>query len=394
MHRTTVMMTAIAAVIGSGVALEPGETEFEHNGWFRYTNQSYSLQLTEPTMSRMALERGYVRLSHQWTPSFFTKFTLDFFSSDKYSDGSTVRLKEAFADFLLPFLPDLTLTAGLQKHYFGDIYSWDYTHPEKALVDDRGVCASADYGLTVNGYLPSGFGELQLGVYNGEGYKYAGKYVNTSPELLANVRLTPLAGIMLGFSAFTNASDISQYKNDKKGRLSEGTNLFYMNADTANTNRFAIAPVARVAFAGLALNGTLIGYFYTRQFSYYKINRDSLGQVTDSSLVTKTKDYMMAGLDIMPVISLLSRRIEVLGRFSGWRRMEQSGDSLAVDKTASFYRYGVGFNYHFFRRAKGKPGLELQLAWSREQSLADNSTPKDQVMAQVRFEWNAILKGL
>lgn len=394
MHKTSVLLVAVATLFGINLALEPGETEFEHNGWFRYTHQSTSLKLTEPAVSRLALERGYVRLSHQWSSLFFTKFTLDFFSSDKYTDGSTVRLKEGYADFIIPFLPDFTITCGLQKHYFGDIYSWDYTHPDKALVDDRGVCASADYGLTVNGFLPAGLGELQLGLYNGEGYKYAGKYVNTSPELLANIRLTPFAGIMLGFSVFSNASDFSLYKNDKKGRVTEGTNLLHMNADTANTDRLAIAPVARIAFGPLALNGTFVDYAYTRKFSYYTINRDSLGQVVDSSLVTKTKDYKMSGFDLLPVLTLYSRRIEVYGRYSQWERREQSGDSLPINKNASFTRYGAGFNYHFIRRAKGKPGLELQLAWSREQSRSENAKPKDVIMAQVRFEWNAILKGL
>lgn len=58
-------------------------------------------------------------------------------------------------------IPDFKFTAGVQKHYFGLIYSWDYTHPEKSLADDRSIYASADYGLNLNGYLPSGLGELK-----------------------------------------------------------------------------------------------------------------------------------------------------------------------------------------------------------------------------------------
>ncbi|MEO0074392.1 MAG: hypothetical protein ABIK43_07050, partial [candidate division WOR-3 bacterium] len=290
-----------------------------------------------------------------------------------------------------------TLTAGLQKHYFGDIYSWDYTHPDKALVDDRGVCASADYGVTLNGFLPAGLGELQLGLYNGEGYKYAGKYVNTSPELLANLRLTPplpFFGFMLGASVLSNPSDFSLYKNDRKGRITEGTNLFYMNADTANTDRLAIAPVARIALGTFSINGTIIQYGYTRKFSYYTINRDSLNQVTDSALVTSTRDYRMSGFDVMPLLTLAGRRVELYVRFSQWLREDKSGDSFATDKSASFTRYGLGMNYHFIRRAKGKPGLELQLAWSREQTQVEDAKPKDAIFAQVRFEWNTILKEL
>ena len=170
MKRT--MFAALLAVLtaATAYAIDPGQTELEVNGWFRYTNQSSEFKVTEPTVSRFLLDRGYVRLSHQWTPRLFSKMTVDVLSSDKYADGASIRLKEAFLDLALP-VKDFTLTAGLQKHYFGLIYSWDYTHPEKELADDRGVCASADYGVTVNGFLPKGLGELQLGVYNGEGYK-------------------------------------------------------------------------------------------------------------------------------------------------------------------------------------------------------------------------------
>lgn len=394
MRNLTVMLLAAAAFAATALALDPGQTEFEHNGWFRYTNQSTKFQVTKPTSEKFALERGYLRFSHQWSSMFFTKFTVDIFSSDKYAEGATVRLKEGYADIAVPFLKDFFLTPGLQKHYFGLIYSWDYTHPDKSLADDRGVCASADYGVTLNGFLPAGLGELQLGVYNGEGYKYAGKYVNTSPELLGNLRLTPFSGLMVGFSAFTNPSDMSLYKNDKKGRLTEGTNLLYMNADTANTNRFAVAPVAKIAFGPFSLLGEYVSYGYTREFSYYTINRDSTGQVVDSTLVTKTKDYQMGGIDLMPLVTLAGRRLEVYGRFTTWQRKDQSGDSMPVNKSHSFVRYGAGANYHFIRRDKGKPGLEFQFAWSREQSQVENADPKDVFMAQVRFEWNLVVNKL
>ncbi|MEO0085978.1 MAG: hypothetical protein ABIK37_05045, partial [candidate division WOR-3 bacterium] len=259
MQKLLVLFAAVAALLAtSAFALEQGETEFEHNGWFRYTNQSNKFKVTDPSVSRFALERGYVRLSHQWTNQLFTKFTLDFHSSDKYADGATVRLKEAYADLAIPFLKDFNFTAGLQKHYFGLIYSWDYTHPDKSLADDRGVCASADYGLTVNGFLPGGFGEVQLGVYNGEGYKYAGKYVEISPELLANLRLTPFAGVQVGASVFTNARDISLYKNDATGGRRSSDNKYRLMPDTANTERLAFAPMLRVAYGPVSLTGEYI----------------------------------------------------------------------------------------------------------------------------------------
>lgn len=392
MKRLTVIVAALAAAT-SLLALDQGQTELEFNGWFRYTNKSTALEVTAPTASNFLLERGYTRLSHQWAPHLFTKFTVDVFSSDKYPEGATVRIKEAYLDYALP-VRDFTLTAGCQKHYFGLIYSWDYTHPDKQLADDRGVGASADYGVTVNGFLPSGLGELQLGVYNGAGYKYAGKYLSTSPELLGNLRLTPLPGITLGLSAFTHDRDISLYKNDAKGRKSGDT--LYMNADTANTKRFAMAPTLKVGFGPVSLTGEYIAYDYTRKYSYYTPKtRDSLGNITDSTLVEKTKDYKQSGFDLMPLVVFPGRKVEAFARFGMWERKEQSGDSMALIKEKSFTRYGAGFNYHFARRPNGKVGAAFQLAWSREQTKAVNKDgsavdPVDTFVAQVRFEWNRL----
>ncbi len=390
MHKKTIVLIMVGIITTTISALEVGETEFEHNGWFRYTNQTTGLKITQPTVNRFSLERGYLRLSHQWTGKFFTKMTVDIFSSDKYPEGATVRLKEAYADLALP-LRDFTFTGGLQKHYFGLIYSWDYTHPEKSLADGQSVCASADYGFTVNGFLPQGLGELQLGIYNGEGYKYAGKYVNRSPELLANLRLTPFPGIALGGSIFTNAQDASHYKNDKKGRMTSGSETLFMNADTTNQNRLALAPTLKVAFGPFSLTGEYISYRYTRWFSYYKINRDTAGNIVDSTLVEKTKNYNFAGLDLVPVISLAKRQLEVFGRFSIWNRSEEDNNTMKLNQDKSFLRYGAGFNYHFVRREKGKPGLLGQFAWTRTQPKNSELKPTDVFLAQLRFEWSAIL---
>lgn len=391
LSRKSIVLFGVAILATVLFALEPGQTELEHNGWFRYTNQSSGFKITDPSISRFSLERGYLRFSYQWSPAFFTKMTVDIFSSDKYPEGATVRLKEAYADIALPGVRDFNLTAGLQKHYFGLIYSWDYTHPEKSLADDQSVCASADYGLTINGYLPSGLGELQLGVYNGEGYKYAGKYVNTSPELLGNIRLTPFPGIALGVSMFTNAADQSHYKNDKKGRITQSGSTFFMNADTTNKNRFALAPMFKLAFGPVSLLGEYISYSYTRYFSYYKINFDSAGAVTDSTLTEKTKKYSFSGLDLVPTVTLAKRSLEIFGRFSIWDRKEEHDSETELNKDKSFIRYGAGFNYHLIRREKGKPGLEFQFAWTRTQPKNSAIKPTDALLAQVRFEWSTLI---
>jgi len=391
MKKTVVALLLAILAAGSVYALDPGQTELEYNGWFRYLNQSPKFQVTDATTSRSLIERNYLRASHQWTSQLFSKLSLDFLSSSSFADGAGVRIKEAYLDMALP-LKDFTLTAGVQKHYFGLIYSWDYTHPDKSLADAQGVCASADYGVTVNGFLPKGLGELQLGVYNGEGYKVTGAKNSVTPELLANLRLTPFAGIQVGASVFTKAKDISAYKNDKKGRNSGNTE--FQLGDTANMDRFAFAPMAKVAVGPVSLTGEYIIYNYNRTFSFYSLTKDSSGNVIDSTLVDKSKDYAQSGIDLVPMVSLLGRKLEVFGRFSTWERKEQSGDSMPVNLDKSLARYGAGFNYYFLRRAGGsKPAAMFQLAWVREQARKEGADPMDTFMAQFRFEWNHVLSA-
>jgi hypothetical protein len=163
--------------------------------------------------------------------------------------------------------------------------------------------------------------------------------------------------------------------------------------------RFAFAPMAKVAFGPVSLTGEYIMYGYNREYSYYDLNRDTTGAVIDSTLAEKTKDYAMSGLDLMPMVSLLGRKLEVFGRFSTWERKEQSGDSMPVNLDRSLMRYGAGFNYHFLRRSGGsKPAVAFQFAWVREQSEKEASPgvkvdPTDTFMAQFRMEWSHLFSA-
>ncbi|MBN2537793.1 hypothetical protein JXB37_05905 [candidate division WOR-3 bacterium] len=348
------VFAALAAAVTVLFAIEPGQTELEMNGWFRYTNESESFGVTEPSASRFSLERGYVRMKHQWAPKFESKLTIDIHSSDKYAEGATVRLKEAYLNYK-PGGGDLNLTAGLQKHYFSSVYSWDYTNPFKSLADAQGLCASADYGLTANGYLPAGFGEYQAGIYNGEGYKGAGKNVNLSPALVGNVRVAPLTGVKVGVSGRYNAV----------GKTS---------GSVTEKNVLGVAPMLKLAFGPVAVEGEYIIWNHTNETT------DTLGAVTST-------DHVQSGLCVVPVVSLAKRRFEVHGRFDMWDH-KQDGEG---DDGKSLLRYGAGVNWHPQRREKGKPGVALQFAWLRTQLKSEGSEPVDELIAQFRFEWSTVI---
>ena len=108
------------------------------------------------------------------------------------------------------------------------------------------------------------------------------------------------------------------------------------------------------------------------------------GTISDSTRQSSEKKYAQSGLDLVPMVSLMGRKLEVFGRFSTWERKE---DDVRNDEK-SLMRYGAGFNYHFLRRAGGsKPAVALQFAWVREQTRKEGADPTDTFMAQARFEW-------
>ncbi len=346
------MLAAIAAAATSLFAIEPGQTELEHNGWFRYTNVSESFGITDPSASRFSLERGYLRLKYQWTPKYETKLTVDIHSSDKYAEGATVRLKEAYLKFACT--QDLAFVAGLQKHYWSLIYSWAYLNPFKSLADVQGIVASADYGLTVNGFLPAGLGEYQAGIYNGEGYKKAGGKVDVSPAFVGNVRVAPFARLKVGVSGRYNAK------------------VMHSDEET-DVDVLGIAPMLKLAFGPVSVEGEYLLWNYTNEVT------DTLGNMIST-------DHAQNGFSVVPLVTLCRRRWEVHGRFDMWNYSE---GGAAVD-SKSLVRYGAGVNYHFQRREKGRPGVAVQVAWLRTQKN-DESDPVDELIAQFRFEWSTII---
>ena len=387
MKKTVFVMLTVLLMTGSLLALNRGETELENNGWFRYTTVMPKFDFANATRGDFTLERGYIRLSHQWTNDLFSKMTVDVLSSSSYADGASIRLKEAYIDFGLP-VPETKFTAGLQKNYFSLIYSWDYTNIEKSLADKEGVLASADYGLTLNGYLPKGLGEWEFGAYNGEGYKKvfatSVNQVNKVPAWVANLRLTPVGGITVGSSILYNAKDMSAYKNAASVR--SGDTLRF-NADTSDLGRLGIAPMAKVAFGPVSVLGEYIIYNYKRDLTFFRMTKDSSGHVIDSTLNSKDKKYAMSGFSVVPVVSLLKKKLELVGRYDMWN---VKADNVK-DTLKSHTMYGVGANWHFARREKGKPGCELQVGWERQQPTAKSVKPTDTFMAQFRFEWTGLI---
>ncbi len=359
--RKRLFSLGLTVVISTVVPAFAGVTQFEAYNWMRYTmklekeNGAYATQ-----ESQWALKRGYLRWKHKFTERIDTRVNIDLFSSangrlDRVEttgitdvdstehtvvkkvkpkkNGADIKLKYAYVK-LGYLIPQGDITVGLQKFYFGTIYEWKYMTIEKSLEDVEKVCASADYGVSLGGYLPKGYGTWRFQVANGEGYKHTGGDVNTEPAYVADLRFIPIPGLTLGGSAL--------HEN-------VGTKPFEKRQWLSISPRFTSGPI-----------DVWVNFL--------------LGETGDKDEPTKKQGYM-----IYPTVKL-SPNLEVLGRYDHW-------DPDIDREDDGHNRYIAGFNYHLCKREKGRPGVMIQVNWQGEKGEAEGSEMEHKFMAQLRWEW-------
>lgn len=370
------------------------DTKLSGEFWGRMTNETARYKnaagdyVDKTSKNYFSLERGYLGLETTFSASTKARFTVDMFSSDathQYPadaampidslknasiDGAGLKLKYGYVDFanLLP-VPDLNLTVGLQKTYFGTIYDWNYTGIEKAPTDLYKVVNSSDYGVTLNGFVPHGLGEYALGVYNGEGYKKVGGSLadNISFAYLANLRLTPMPGITLGGSFMANSA------GREKALSGDAANSKYEEQSLYDG-------LGRLAYGPVDLWLEYIGKDV--KFPHNAVN-----------------DYTATGISIMPVVSLnsmLDLPLELIGRYDRW----DESDRPLTDKARSLLNTMiVGVNYNFLPDGSDIPQMAVQLNYADRKYDADKSSSdyangkKDssQIMLQLKWKFASII---
>ena len=337
----------------------------------------------------LSLERGYLGLETKFSEQVKGRFTVDIFTTDKtyeyreyslvdstlsYStksgsiDGAGLKIKYAYVDFggLIP-VKDMTLTAGMQKVYFGSIYDWSYTLIGKAPSDEHKVVSSSDLGITLNGYLPSGFGEYQLGIYNGEGYKKVGANLkeNTDFAYLGNLRVTPITGFTIGGSYMINTVE-----RDKK---LDGEIINSSYEEQKLTDIYT-----RLAYGPVDLTGE------------YIIKDVDFPNVKD---INKTQAYTATGISIFPCLNLkafLPYNLQLVGCYDIWDESDRVETDKARNKvTAST----IGVNYNFMLDETDNPAMQLQLNYTTKKYDEDNSHSdyadgqKDSSQINLQLKW-------
>lgn len=316
-----------------------GESKFFGENWFRYTQERYD---GKTEASEFGVERIYLRWNYVQNDNLESRITTELFSSDKDADanGAGLKIKDAYVKFK-GIIPEGDICVGLQKNYFGRVYDWEYWPIEKAMGERYGVInGSRDYGVSVGGYIPKGYGTWRLEAVNGEGYKKSGGKINTELGYMADLRVIPVAGLTLAGSFIKDNVENAFGNFNKK--------MYY-----TGLLRFARGPIdVWVQYLG--------------------------GEYGDPDDPTAQMGYM-----VFPKFSLKDLTgidLELMGRFDFWDPNTDADDDGA-------YLYLVGFNYFFSREAKGAPGVMLQVVLDRSQPELSDAEPVDKIMAQLRWEW-------
>jgi hypothetical protein len=311
------------------MSLTGGETKISMTLWNRYTVERVD---GETTKSAFTLERGYFGCEPTFTEKIKGRFTIDVFSSDKFADGAGLKLKYAYLDFsqVLP-ISESSINVGLIKHYFGTIYDWEYITIEKALEDKEGVAASTDYGLALFGYIPGGYGEYEISVLNGEGYKKTGAALDKEPEFAGNVRFIPLPAVTIGGSVL--------YENNESDRL---------------------------AYTGVA-------HFSRGPF-----------EIWGEYLVQDMNDVTGNGFMVMPILKLkglTGTDVDIIGRFDMW-----DGNTDVADD-GHLVIIG-GLNWNIVRDEKNVPQVFLQIQGEKTMFEDDVMSDINQLIIQLQWKFS------
>ncbi len=331
--------------------------------WNRWTLETGNAPAGENTILRnnLSLERGYLGLEPKFSDAVKGRFTVDIFSTDLVKDGAGLKIKYAYLDFnkLLP-IPDMTTTIGLQKVYFGSIYDWDYTLIGKSPTDEYKFANSADYGITINGFIPGGWGEYALGVYNGEGYKNYGSNLkgNIEPAFLANLRVIPITGLTLGGSFMLNSSERSD-------------SLTGLGGDNPKYNEQKLMDAyARAAYGPLSL----MGEYMMKDVTYpNKPANDMSANCASVNAVLKLK-------------TLVEKDIDFVVRYDRSDPTDSDKDENIVTAVTG------GVNYNFMHDDSSNPAMQLQLNYTTKSNSVKSDNDSSALMLQLKWRFNNTLK--
>jgi hypothetical protein len=167
--------------------------------------------------------RAYINLTGQLHHLLAFRITPDITretgSGSSLSGSYTFRLKYAYAQFNMDdWLPKGTwVRFGLQQTPYVDFHEgvYRYRFQGAIFVDREGFLTSSDLGLSGGLAFPSNYGDVHVGVYNGEGYTRSEANDQKAFQVRATIRPAPSVPVLRGLR-LTGFYDSDHYFTDAK----------------------------------------------------------------------------------------------------------------------------------------------------------------------------------
>jgi len=342
------------------VGIASAQVKLSMELWNRWTYKMID-DTDDAVKNELSLQRGYFSVEPKLTSDIKGRFTLDFFSSDKLSDGAGIKLKYAYLDFANYLWKDATFSFGLMKNYFGTIYDFKYETIDKDPSDKYGFASSTDYGMGISGYLPNGIGEYNLATYNGEGYKKTGSGIDTNMSYLINLRFFPVPGLTIGGS-FCLDNKASSYEDGSGNEVDYDETI----------NKMAV--VGRIT---MLPNVDFRAQYLTRTHTNKEWNGNS----------EEETEKTINAISIMPIIKLseiINQNMEIVLRYDMYDDDADIDDDDAASKAYDTIIGGV--NYYISSK------VLVQANYMMKDYKNEEKKDESEIMMQLRWKFSGTIK--
>ena len=240
------------------------------------------------------LTRGYINVTGNLSHWFSFRITPDIRaetgSGSSLSGSQTFRIKYGYGQVNFDdFAPKGSwLRLGLQQtpwiDYIDSIYR--YRFQGTTFTDAEGFLTSSDYGLSTRFALPQNYGDVHVGVYNGDGYQSLNDQNGVNSEkaiqIRASLRPAPMLPIVKGLRV-AGYYDSDHYFSDAKRERFLGNVTFehpYVNAgfeylDAKDQTSVTKAELRRDGFSAFVTPRTPIGIEGLFRYDELNQNKDA-----------------------------------------------------------------------------------------------------------------------
>ncbi|NPV00136.1 MAG: hypothetical protein HPY53_02025 [Brevinematales bacterium] len=286
------------------------------------------------------ISRQYLTFQGSISDAVKARLTIDLANWSATSAPFWYMLKYAYVDAKIS--PELVITAGLQKTYFGNLPYWEYPLPVKDATEQHSSVAptaSADLGVSISGSV-GGMLNYHLQMLNGEGYKYFNVKDDPTYAVIADVNIMPMDKMLMAGVSF-------RYNDKESGTSSASALAVYADLKVSGLNvLLQYIALDKVAYATTNfvlgdIISAMVAYDIMPELSAM-VRFDMVNPNTSASVTNDSYNTLFVGFGIKPVKGLTIK--PMLGYYFGDKYVKNTsatgGNQLEL-KIQTEYKFGM-----------------------------------------------------